>query len=126
MGRLRASTATSPLDARIAGLVAAAQRNIAEAMRVAKSAKKAVGVEGARSNRVHRDLAKVAGALQNIRRLKPHRDYDDLDLMSEEDRAQLLRDRLDAERDAEEEEEFDDIDDVEVAPVVESVDPGTD
>ena len=125
MGRLRATLSSSPLDVRIASLVAVAQRNIEEAMRIAKSAHKMDGIEGSRSNRVHRDLAKAAGALSTIRRLRPSRDYDDPDLMSEEDRAQLLRDRLDAERDAEDE-GFEDVDDIEVAPVEASADPEAD
>lgn len=98
MGRLRARLSKTPVDRQVQDKVASAQRAIQDAIALCRDARHRGGVEGARSRRVERDLSKALGALGNVRRLTPIYDTDDPDHMSEDERAQIHREKLEAER----------------------------
>lgn len=91
MGRLRASTATSPLDAQVQGKVAVAQQALQDALRLCKRARVGRSIEARRALAVERDLARAMSALSNVRRLTPIYDVTDPDLMSEDERAKQWR-----------------------------------
>lgn len=93
MGRLRTRLSKTPVDRLLQEHVSEAQRSLQAAVRLCRDARNKGGVEGARSRRVERDLAKALSALGQVRRLTPIYDTDDLDLMSEDDKARLYREK---------------------------------
>lgn len=83
MGKLRARLARSAPDAQVQGHVAAAQRSLQAAIRVARRTRTRGAVNSRHALRVERDLARAASALGNIGRLTPLHDMDDPDLNPE-------------------------------------------
>jgi len=98
MSRLRARLSKSEVDRELQEHLAAAQRALEKAARVCDATRRMPGVAGKRAPRIARELARIKGALGNVSRLTPLYDLEDPDLMSEEDRSELWRERREAKR----------------------------
>lgn len=97
MSRLRARLAKSEFDRQVQEQISVAQRAIEQALQVCHTAKRAPGIEKTRAGRVARDLIRAQGALGRVGRLTPLYDLDDPDMMSEDERSRLFRERRTAE-----------------------------
>jgi len=74
MGRLKAQLAKSDIDRDVQTHVASAERQIRQALALCARGHRVGGIEAYRARRVRRDLLRVLGAMEAVRRLTPLRD----------------------------------------------------
>jgi hypothetical protein len=95
LGKLRATTAPSEQDRAIATKIDRATREVEGALRVAREARG----QGYRARRVERDLGRALAALHEVGSIAPrYGGGDDPDLITEDERNKLARERREAER----------------------------